>query len=332
MNGLAAPRQQVIDSIRPIYVIQDIQAELNGLEKYYPELMGNSEYVSLREKLNILDAANLIIGFEEVERVYERIVTFMKTAQIRDNVIEFGKPRAKNKPLLSEFLPATFADFVDRISQQKQEADYLEDGLEAAAHSLILGEIPHGLTAVIPRFREAVKNRTMDELTDLGAAKELASLKEGDLHELLQIVDEDLIESHLDDDGFAVGLSKLSRRVDHGEIDFSQGLSLMEEEDGEVREIGKDSPEVALAILSVRKEIHGQYRSKKNNQIPHDTAREKRPKEKRAAEFEELRRREPALYGLVRAIGLHEKIESPHDLRRRLASRVTRIMYVQEQQ
>jgi hypothetical protein len=328
MDGLAAPREQVIDSIQPLNVIQDIQVELNGLEKYYPELMGNSEYVSLREKLNVLDAANLIIGFEDVERVYERIVAFMKTAQLQDNVIEFRKPRAKNKPLLSEFLPATFADFVERISRQKQEADYLEDGLEAAAHSLILGEIPHGLTAVIPRFREAVKSRTIEGLTDIGAPKELVLLEEGDLHELLQLGDEDLIERHLEDDDFVVGLSRLSGRTDYDDVDFSKGLSLMEEEVVEAREIGKDSPEVALAILSVRKEIRSQYKSKEVNKVPHNPARKNKPREKMVAEVEDLRRRAPDVYGLARAIGLHEKTESPQDLRRRLASRVARIMHI----
>lgn len=326
MIGLSAPVQQVIDSIQPLNVIQDIQVELNGLEQYYPELKGNAEYLSLREKLNVLDAANSMIGFEEVEMVYKRIVGFMKTAQLQDNVVEFGKPRAKNKPLLSEFLPETFEDFVKRIGHQKQEADYLNDGLEAAAHSLILGEIPYGITAVIPRFREDVKDRTMSELLNIGASKKLISLQDADLHEVLQIRDEDLIERHLDDDTFMVGLSRLSRRVDSDDVDFSQGLSAVEDEDHLDLDLGKDGPEVALAILSVRKEIRSQYRSKDNNQVTHNHARKKKPRGEMEAELEELRRTAPEVYCLSRAIGLHETIESPQNLRRRLASRVTRIM------
>lgn len=205
-------QSQILESIDPINIIGDLRIELASLDQWYPALFGNEDYLSLMGELIAIEAERNRLDLGVVESFYVRLISFLKTAQLDNNVIRFGSRPEKSKPALDGFLPVTFSDFVTKISLEKQAMEYVEDGVEAAAHAIILGELPYGLTAVTPRFRNAVKAVVMSEIQGTVAGEALEVISEEYLLSVLELDEEEIVEQLMDEYTFAVGLAILAVR------------------------------------------------------------------------------------------------------------------------
>ncbi|MCX6734720.1 MAG: hypothetical protein NTZ25_02295 [Candidatus Peregrinibacteria bacterium] len=233
MKGLSESSQQVLDSLRPINVITDIRNEMTSLEQWYPDLMGNLKYLALKDELLLIEADNGNIDFNFIEKFYKHLVSFLRTAEIDNKVVSFRNHRIKNKPALDGFLPATFDEFVSKISLEKQAVDYLDDGIEAAAHSLILGELPYGLTAVVPRFRDAVRAVLFDEIDSIVTSVDLTAVEEDQLLSILELREDQIVEELMDGETMEVAIAVLEvRREVEGSYSSSKKVEVSEGSDG----------------------------------------------------------------------------------------------------
>lgn len=186
------------------------------MEEWYPILKADTGYLAIKDGLLSATARASTLEFEDVEKLYNKLLTFLGTVNYEDsNVVGLKMAKAKEKPSLAGFLPPTFEEFVERISHSKQETDYYKDAFEAAAHSLILGEIPHGLVAVIPRFRDTVKARVMLELRELTDGDVVMKNLKGDtLFQRLELTEDEIVEEYMDGDDIEVSLAILSVRAE----------------------------------------------------------------------------------------------------------------------
>lgn len=211
-------QSQILESIDPINIIGDLRIELASLDQWYPALFGNEDYLSLMGELIAIEAERNRLDLGVVEAFYVRLISFLKTAQLDNNVIRFGSRPEKSKPALDGFLPVTFYDFVTKIGLEKQAMEYVEDGVEAAAHAIILGELPYGLTAVTPRFRNDVKAVVMSEIQGTVAGEALEVISEEYLLSVLELDEEEIVEQLMDEEAFAVGLAVLAVRRELDEV------------------------------------------------------------------------------------------------------------------
>lgn len=253
MKGLSESSQQVLDSLRPINVITDIRNEMTSLEQWYPDLMGNLKYLALKDELLLIEADHGSTDFNFIEKFYKHLVSFLKTVEIDNKVVSFRNHRIKNKPALDGFLPATFDEFISKISLEKQAVDYIDDGIEAAAHALILGELPYGLTAVVPRFRDAVRESLFDELDSIVTSVDLTAVDEDQLFSILELGEDQIVEELMDGETMEVAIAVLEvRREIEGSYASSKEVKVSEVSDG--KKVTKEELE------RLKKEDIGAYR------------------------------------------------------------------------
>lgn len=213
MVDLKGPNREVLDSVKPINIIGDIRTELTTLEQFYPALMANFEYINLKDELLGYESSRDDVDQKTLEVFYDKLILFLNTAELDNNVVRFGNRQERKRPALDGFLPETFDEFIRKISLEKQAKDYVEDGVEAAAHALILGELPYGLTAVVPRFRDKVRATVFEDLVAAATGEILArELEEDQLLAILQLSEEDIVEELMDGDDISVGLAVLAVR------------------------------------------------------------------------------------------------------------------------
>lgn len=171
-------------------VADDILKEISSLQKYYPFLSTNGELMMIKEALFQATFLPDNASIDSLKALYAQLIECLNAIG-SDNENVIGILSAKNKKIISlaNYLPATFEDFIERISMEKQEASYFQDGIIAASRAIVMGELPRGIAAVIPKFREAVKARVYAEIRGHGQS-------EAGLMSLLSLSEEELVQRY----------------------------------------------------------------------------------------------------------------------------------------
>lgn len=196
------------------YIAEDLLVELKGMEQHYPLLTSSKEYCRIKEAIKQIGLSEFnSTSIETLGKIYNNLKICLNQIRGETEKVQALRPTTTSKPIkFGEYLPATFEEFVARISHAKQEKDYYADGVEAAVHSIVLGEIPHGMKAVVPRFRDSVRGEvflTLESCTDGDVVLEEPSGEK--ILNLLELSENQLVEQ-MDDKNTPVILAILSVR------------------------------------------------------------------------------------------------------------------------
>lgn len=181
-------------------VADDILKEISSLQKYYPFLSTNGELIMIKEALFQVTFLPDKASIDGLKALYIQLIECLNAiGSDNENVIGISAAKNKKTISLSNYLPATFEDFIERISMEKQEASYFKDGIIAASRTIVMGELPRGIAAVIPKFREAVRSGVYAEIRRHGD-NEMELLKAGQseagLMSLLSLSEEELVQRY----------------------------------------------------------------------------------------------------------------------------------------
>lgn len=205
-----------------VEVAECLLKELKWLEELYPHVLSDTDYRRLKGEIETEakspnnDTFGKLQGrYRELRACLKRIentgiqsLAAYKKEQVADGVPATALRRKTST--LADYLPEFFDDFGKIVAAIQGDKDYYDDGCIAASEMIIMGELEAGMAAVIPCFREEVRNellatigehcdeddRTLQDGMDSGERErrllELFSEKDAELAEKLE--DPDLNE------------------------------------------------------------------------------------------------------------------------------------------
>lgn len=147
-----------------LYAANDLWQELKGIEQHYPQVLNDETYRGLQQ--TCISYAYGILTQPQFEELYAQLMQCLqRIAATPTNVVSLSARRDRPKSL-ADYLPKTFKDFVDKVTEAKLQAEYHENAYEGAAEALFMNEIEGGIDAIVPRHREEVKDRIFEILLE----------------------------------------------------------------------------------------------------------------------------------------------------------------------
>lgn len=237
------------DTLR--YIADDLWHELNGIELCYPQVLDDVDYN--RMKAVFVQGSHIAPRQDQLETLYPELISCLGRISTQpSNIISLIAIRARAKRL-ADYLPKTFKDFVDKVTEARLQAEYYENAYEGAAEGLFMHEIEEGINAVVPRHREEVKGRIYEILMDHADEVEASEVENADMNKILELMaikdDIDLITRCMDE-----GLTEISNLI----IFIREGI------DGETKGIdevgfklkGTSREEIEALDSGLRKLLH----------------------------------------------------------------------------
>lgn len=219
------------------YIADDLWHELNGIELCYPQVLDDADYK--RIKAGFVRGSYITSNQDELERLYVELIGCLSSISIKPTNIVSLTARIEKAKRLADYLPKTFKDFVDKVTEARLQAEFYENAYEGCAEALFMQEIAGGMNAVVPRHREEVKGRVYEILMDHADEDEAVEVQRAHMDKILELM---AIKDEID---------LLTRCIDENLTAISNVIIFVREEiRQEVREDSQDLAELRVKLKS----------------------------------------------------------------------------------